>query len=171
MARTGQPRRSRRPPARQSHPPARQPRIPTIPLVASSAFGGALPAERVAEAIGRGLQTGGWPPPDLCPLQIEREDEHGALLGELRALALDARIARARAIILACARLDEHTLAGSAVFEIATRARQSGVPACAITADNRLSPFDARLLDLQTILTAGSARSLAGAGRRLAALL
>jgi hypothetical protein len=164
MPRTGQPRRSPR-------PPAGQPRIPTTALVASGAIAGALPAARVAETIGRGLQAGGSPSPDLSPLEIEREDERGALASELRALDLDTRIRRARAVVLACARLHAHTLPGSAVFEIATRARQMGVPAYAITADNRLSLFEARLLDLQTILLAGSARALTGAGRELAALL
>ena len=77
---------------------------------------------------------------------------------------------RARAVILACARLEQSTLAGSAVFEIATRARQAGVPAYAMAAENRSSLFDARVLDLQTILRPG-ARALAAAGRRLAAII
>lgn len=148
-----------------------EPRIPTTALVASGAIGRLLPAGRVADAIGRGLQAGGSPPPDLCALDIEREDERGALAGELRMLDLDARIHRARALILACERLEQHMLTGSAVFELATRARQSGVPTYAVTADNRLSAFDARMLDLQTILVASNVRALAGAGRRLAALL
>ena len=78
---------------------------------------------------------------------------------------------RARAVIVAAQRLREQTLTGSATFEIATRARQSGVPAYAVTGENRLDPFDARILDLQLILEADSARALVAAGRKLARLL
>ena len=154
-------------------PPAlpREPAIPTTALVASGSLGATLQPARAAQAIARGLQAGGSPAPDLCPLEIEREDERGALRRELHAIDLDARIHRARALIVACARLDERSLPGSAVFEVATRARQMGVPAYAVTADNRLSLFDARVLDLQTILVAGGARSLAAAGRKLAGLI
>ena len=77
----------------------------------------------------------------------------------------------ARAVAIAAARLDRHTLAGSAAFEIATRARQAGVPAYAVTGENALSLFDARMLDLQVILTARDARGLAAAGRKLAQLV
>ena len=43
----------------------------------------------------------------------------------------------------------------ASAFEIATRARQAGVPAYAVTAENELDAFDARILDLQVILEAG----------------
>jgi hypothetical protein len=39
-----------------------------------------------------------------------------------------------------------------------------------VTAENALAPFDARILDLQLILEAGSTRALANAGRKLASL-
>ena len=80
----------------------------------------------------------------------------------------DARMRRARAVVLAEWRLEERTLAGSPAFEIATRARQAGVPAYALTATNGLSPFDARILDLQAILEASTPRALQAAARRLA---
>jgi glycerate kinase len=89
----------------------------------------------------------------------------------LEALDFDARMRRARAVVLAQWRLQERTLAGSAAFEIATRARQAGVPAYAVTAENTLDAFDARILDLQVILEASTARALAAAGRRLAELV
>ena len=45
------------------------------------------------------------------------------------------------------------------------------MPAYAITAENELDAFDARILDLQVILEAHDARTLSGAGRRLADLV
>jgi len=77
----------------------------------------------------------------------------------------------ARAVVVGAPRLHERTLAGSVTFEIATRARQSGVPAYAVTAENALEPFDARILDLQLVLRAGSSSALAAAGRRLASIV
>ena len=92
----------------------------------------------------------------------------GALL---ESLDFDARMRRARAVVLAQRRLQERMLVGSAAFEIATRARQAGVPAYALTAENRLGAFDARILDLQVILEASSPRALEAAARRLAELV
>ena len=45
------------------------------------------------------------------------------------------------------------------------------MPAYAVTAENGLSAFDARILDLQVILEASTPRALAAAGRRLAELV
>jgi hypothetical protein len=73
--------------------------------------------------------------------------------------------------VIAAGRLADDTLAGSLAFEAATRARQGGVPACAVTAHHRLDPFEARIVDLQVVLEAGSARALAAAGRKLATLI
>ncbi|MGO9322492.1 MAG: glycerate kinase [Solirubrobacteraceae bacterium] len=145
--------------------------IPTTPLLVTGAFGPALSAPAVGTAIARGLQTGGLAPADLCP--IGPEHEHGAddVRAFLDAHDFDARMRRARAVIVAAGRLREQTLTGSAVFEIATRARQSGVPAYAVTGENRLDAFDARMLDLQLIIEADGARALAAAGRKLARLL
>jgi hypothetical protein len=148
-------------------------RIPDRLLVASAPFGRALPASLVAAAIGRGLQAGGLPEPDLCPL--EADGSWSAGVGEARALLdavdFDARMRRARAVIIAAERLQEGALAGSVTFEIATRARQGGVPAYAVSAENSLDAFDARILDLQLILQASTARALTAAGRKLARLV
>jgi glycerate kinase len=89
----------------------------------------------------------------------------------LDALGFDARLHRARAVVVGEGRLDRGTLEGKAVFEIATRARQMGVPAHAVVGENALDRFDARILDLQAILEAGDEAGLRRAGRRLAALL
>jgi glycerate kinase len=142
--------------------------IPQTALVVSGPFGTALSAEDVARAIARGLQAGGLPEPDLCPIEVGKAaaSEIAALLA---GLDFDARMRRARAVVLVEEHLRESTLRGSIAFEIATRARQGGVPAYAVTGENALSPFDARILDLQLILEAStSPRSLAAAGRKLA---
>jgi hypothetical protein len=142
--------------------------IPRRALIASGPFG-ALAAQRVAAAIARGLLAAGLPEPDTLELA---DGARGDALGELLLHAgFDSRMRAARAVIVAVQRLHEETLAGSVAFEIATRARQSGVPAYAVTAENRLDAFDARILDLQAILEADGSRALAGAGRRLAKLL
>jgi len=142
--------------------------IPRTVLVAAGAFDG-LSAHQVASAISRGLAASGRPA-DQCPLEtgVERPAEVRALL---QALDFDARMLRARAVVIAQWRLQEPTLAASTAFEIATRARQAGVPAYAVTAESTLGPFDARILDLQVILEAASTRALGAAGRRLAELV
>jgi glycerate kinase len=143
--------------------------IPRAMLVAAGNFPGALSAQRVAFAIARGLKDGGLPESDLCPMSLEGGSPRA--LGELLAeLDFDARMRRARAVVLAPARLEERALIGSPTFEIASRARQAGVPAYAITGENALDPFDARILDLQAILVAGDARALRAAGGKLARL-
>ncbi len=147
--------------------------IPDTLLLAVCAFGTDLTAERVAEAIARGVRAGGVSEPDLCPIEIEdgvRGMERAASLDALGALEFDVRMRRARAVVVGAGSLDRGTPAQSAVFEIATRARQAGVPAYAVTGKNELDAFDARILDLQVILEASSARGLSAAGRRLAGL-
>jgi len=136
-------------------------------LIAAGAFGPRLSAPAVVAAIARGIEAGGLPEPDLCPFSPvdEAAEDVRALLD---GIDFDARMRRSRAVVIAAARLEERTLAGSLTFEIATRARQSGVPAYAITAENHLDSFDTRILDLQVILEARGARSLEAAGRRLA---
>jgi glycerate 2-kinase len=83
-------------------------------------------------------------------------------------LGFDARMRRARAVIVGEGSLDRSTLDGKVAFEIATRARQAGVPAYAVVARNSLDPFDARLLDLQLVLQATSQRQLVNAASELA---
>jgi glycerate kinase len=144
--------------------------IPQAALIASGPFGDALSAERVALAIAQGLRAGDAPDPDLCPISIEERQtsDVGVLLERLD---FDARMRRARAIVLAEWRLEEGTLRGSWAFEIATRARQGGVPAYAVTGSSALDPFDARIFDLQVIVEASNARALVVAGRKLAQVL
>lgn len=89
----------------------------------------------------------------------------------LELLAFDRRLRAARAVVTGEGRLDEQSLAGKAVSEVATRARQSGVPCHAIVGRCQLDAFALRILDLQAVLEAGSMRGLEAAGRRLAGLI
>jgi len=143
--------------------------IPRRLLIASGAFGGELTASQVADAIARGLRDGGRGELDLCPLEHEQADDGVREL--LDALNFDARMRGARAVIVAAAQLERRALAGSVTFELATRARQGGVPAYAVTGANALNLFDARILDLQIILEAPGRRALVSAGCRLAELV
>jgi glycerate kinase len=142
--------------------------IPRTLLIASGPFE-MLSAQGVAAAISRGLGSGGFPT-DECPLAAGA-DPQADVRALLDALNFDERMRRARAVVLAEWLLDERTLAHSPAFEIATRARQAGVPAYAVTARNALSTFDARILDLQAILEASTPRALQAAARRLAELV
>jgi glycerate 2-kinase len=86
-------------------------------------------------------------------------------------LDFDRRMHAARAVVTGEGRLDEQSLAGKAVSEVATRARQSGVPCHAVVGQRELDAFGTRILDLQAVLEAGSPRALAAAGRELAGLI
>ena len=136
-------------------------------LVACTPFGPRLSAMAVASAIARGIRDAGMPEPDVCVLPGDGDEAIRHLLDELD---FDARMRRARAVVLAAARFEERTLAGSVTFEVATRARQGGIPAYAIAGENALNAFDARVLDLQVILEAHSRGTLESAGRKLAGL-
>jgi hypothetical protein len=110
----------------------------------------ALPAAPVV----RGLKDGGWDV-DACP----PEDVD------------DGRLRAARALVVGEPVLDDRTLLRSVAGELATRARQAGVPCHAVTNDNRLDRFAARILDLQAIVEGSSERELEAAGRALADLI
>ncbi|MEO6858688.1 MAG: glycerate kinase [Solirubrobacteraceae bacterium] len=86
----------------------------------------------------------------------------------LDALDFDRRMRAAHAVITGEGRLDEQSLVGKAVSEVAIRARQAGVPCHAVVGANGLDSFGARILDLQTVTEAGTPRELRAAGRRLA---
>jgi glycerate kinase len=90
------------------------------------------------------------------------------ILGEL---GFDSRMRAARAVIVGEGRLDEQTLEGKIAGEIATRARQAGVPCFAIVGRNDLDPFGARILDLQRVLEAPTLEAAADAAASLAPLL
>jgi glycerate kinase len=87
----------------------------------------------------------------------------------LDAIGFDARMRAARAVVTGEGRLDTQSLTGKVVSEVATRARQAGVPCHAIVGTHELDSFGVRILDLQTIREAGTLPALRAAGQRLAA--
>jgi len=89
----------------------------------------------------------------------------------LSAIDFDARMRAARAIVTGEGRLDRQSLAGKLVSEVATRARQAGVPCHAVVGSNALELFDLRILDLQLVLEATTLAELEAAGAELAAAI
>jgi glycerate 2-kinase len=112
---------------------------------------------------GGGLAGALWA---ACDARLE-----GGAAFVLTQLDFDARMLAARAVIVGEGRLDLGTLAGKAPGEVATRARQAGVPCFAAVGSRALDAFGARILDLQAVLEAGDANALEAAGRRLATLV
>jgi hypothetical protein len=159
-------------------------------LVVAEPFGKALGAAQIAGAVARGVQTADVTlQVDVCSLDglptggpaastrrttelAESATEPAELRARLDALSLDARMHGARAVVIATERLDRDTLLRrGAVFEAATRARQGGVPCCAIVAHNALEPFEERILDLQVVLEARTERGVQAAAGRLLGLM
>jgi glycerate kinase len=89
----------------------------------------------------------------------------------LDAVSFDARLRRARAVVTGEGKLDQQSLAGKLVSEIATRARQAGVPCHAIVGTRELDAFGLRVLDLQAVFEASTVAEIESAARRLAELL
>lgn len=89
----------------------------------------------------------------------------------LDAVGFDVRMRAARAVVTGEGRLDRQSLAGKALSEVATRARQAGVPCDAVVGSRTLDAFEARILDLQRVLEASTLAEMEAAGRRLAELL
>jgi glycerate kinase len=88
----------------------------------------------------------------------------------LDAIGFDHSMRGARFVVTGEGRIDEQTLQGKAVGEVATRCRQAGVACHAVVGEEALDGFRERLIDLSTVTKAGTARELRAAGRRLAAL-
>ena len=107
-----------------------------------------------------GLSGGLW-------AQYDAALEPGAAF-VLGALDFDARMRAARAVIVGEGRIDEQTLQGKIAGEIATRARQAGVPCFAIVGTSELDAFGARMLDLQRVLEATDLDAIAAAAASLA---
>ncbi len=89
----------------------------------------------------------------------------------LDAIDFDRRMREARAVITGEGKLDQQSLAGKAVSEVSTRARQAGVPSYAIVGRRELDAFGMRVLDLQLVEEAGTLGEIEAAGRRLAGVL
>jgi glycerate 2-kinase len=89
----------------------------------------------------------------------------------LDAVGFDARMRAARAVITGEGRLDESSLAGKLVSEVATRARQGGVPCHVVCGSRGLDAMGARVLDLERIIEATDLDELRAAGRELAEVI
>jgi glycerate kinase len=86
----------------------------------------------------------------------------------LDAVGFDGAMRAARFVVTGEGRLDEQTLAGKVVAEVATRCRQAGVACHAVVGEEALDRFLERVIDLATVTEAGTVRRLRTAGRRLA---
>jgi glycerate 2-kinase len=114
--------------------------------------------ERMTGAAG-GLSGGLWA-------------QHGARLVPgaayvLDAIGFDGRMRAAAFVVTGEGRLDEQTLQGKIVGEVATRCRQGGIACHAVVGRNALEPFQERILDLASVTEASSRDELAEAGRSL----
>jgi hypothetical protein len=142
------------------------PRIPSTLLLACGPLG-RMDATHTARLLAQALDAAGRPRSDELALSSweARDGDARELLERER---FDARMLSSRALVVVMALLDPITLAGSLTFEMATRARQSGVPCYAIAGESRLSAFDARLLDQQLVLQARGEATLRRAAIELA---
>ncbi len=86
-------------------------------------------------------------------------------------VGFDARMRAARAVVTGEGKLDMQSLVGKVVSEVATRARQSGVPCHAIVGTRELDSMGARILDLDRVIEASTLEQLEAAGRALAEVL
>ena len=85
----------------------------------------------------------------------------------LDAIGFDALMRESAFVVTGEGSLDEQTLEGKIVGELATRCRQGGVACHAIVGRNRLDPFGERIIDLASVTEATTLEELAEAGRAL----
>jgi glycerate kinase len=87
----------------------------------------------------------------------------------LNAVGYDDLMRAAAFVVTGEGCIDRLTFQGKIVFEVATRARQSGVACHAIVGSSKLDAFEERILDLQTLTPATTLPALESAGHDLAA--
>ncbi len=85
----------------------------------------------------------------------------------LNAIGFDDAMRAAAFVVTGEGRLDDQTLAGKIVGEVATRCRQGGVTCHVVCGKDSLSLFDHRLLDLASVTEAGTPEDLERAGAAL----
>jgi len=85
----------------------------------------------------------------------------------LDAVGFDAAMRESGFVVTGEGRLDDQTLQGKIVGEVATRCRQGGVACHAVVGSNALEPFKVRILDLASVTEAGTPEALRSAGRDL----
>jgi glycerate 2-kinase len=117
------------------------------------------PRTRPMTGAAGGLAGGLWS-------QLQAELVPGAPF-VLDALEFDARLREARAVVTGEGRIDEQTLQGKLVGEVATRARQRGVPCHAIVGSSELDRFGRRLLDVDTVTEAATLEEIEAAAAAL----
>jgi glycerate kinase len=85
----------------------------------------------------------------------------------LEALGFDERMRAAAFVVTGEGRIDDQTLQGKLVGEVATRCRQSGVPCHGIVGRIDLDPFAERILDFASLTEATTLEELERAGAKL----
>lgn len=85
----------------------------------------------------------------------------------LDAIGFDEEMRAAAFVVTGEGALDEQTLQGKIVGEVATRCRQGGVTCHAIVGRNKLDPFGERIIDLASVTEATTLEELEAAGRAL----
>jgi glycerate 2-kinase len=85
----------------------------------------------------------------------------------LDAIGFDARMRGSAFVVTGEGALDDQTLQGKIVGEVATRCRQGGVACHAIVGRNDLDPFGERIIDLASVTEATTLDELRRAGSRL----
>jgi glycerate kinase len=100
--------------------------------------------------------------------------QHGARLHDgpafvLNALGFDERMRASAFVVTGEGRIDEQTLQGKLVGEVATRCRQSGVPCHGVVGRIELDAFSQRILDFASLREATTLAELEQAGRALVA--
>jgi glycerate kinase len=89
----------------------------------------------------------------------------------LDAVGFDSRLRAADAVVVGEGRIDEQSVMGKIVGEIAARARAAGTPLHAIVGTNAIDEDDARACDLRSVTEAPTLAAIEAAGERLVALL
>lgn len=139
--------------------------LPRTVLVVAERFAPRLGAVRVAAAIARGIRAAA-PTYEVAPVALEGDADP-----QLR-VYLDPQFLRAaRAVVLADGELLGPAPPSGAMFEIATAARQTGVPTYAVTGVRAPDLFKARMLDIQVAVAARGERALMSAGEELGGLI
>jgi glycerate kinase len=82
-------------------------------------------------------------------------------------LGFDERMRAAAFVVTGEGRIDDQTLQGKLVGEVATRCRQSGVPCHGIVGRIDLDPFAERILDFASLTEATTLEELERAGAKL----
>jgi glycerate kinase len=85
----------------------------------------------------------------------------------LDAIGFDALMRGSAFVVTGEGSLDEQTLQGKIVGEVATRCRQAGVPCHAIVGRDQLDPFGERIIDLASVTEATTLDEIRRAGAAL----